>query len=642
MISIRRRLATKFSLSVLLIAVPIFILSLGILFLQSRHFIREEATGHANSVLSTMLQRVRMYMGTIETATDANEWFVSERLEPQSLLSISHNVVTLNSHVNSCSIMTEPDLFAHDGRFFSAYSVRSGDSVVTVRQTAYDYSDKMQYKMPRRLKAACWIGPDDGSNEENPYGTDFIASYCKPVYHADGRFVGVISASFSLHQLAQTINEVELPYSDAYFMLIGREGHYLIHPDSTRLFHKTIFSDADPHRNADLIALGHEMTAGKEGALRIVIDNKPSIVCYCPVPGTGWSLALVCPENQILRSYHRLAYIITGVIGIGLFVILLLCHSVITRAIKPVNKLLSLSKLIAEGQYHELIHHTRREDVIGRLQNNFATMQQSLNFHLGSIRYTMDQTQQRNEEIEKATQLVEESLKQKTTFIQNITHQIRTPLNIVSGFAQVLCDSLDTSSPDDSPHSVLSNEEMASIANMMTHNSALLSRIVLMLFDSSDTGVSEELTNQKNDIVSCNQLARECIAYMQKLFPDIAVSMKTDVPDDFSILTTHVYLMRGLRELLYNAAKYSDGQNVSLGISLTDTTIRFTVEDTGPGIAEEYRDQIYQLFVKVNDLSEGLGLGLPLSKRHIVGLGGDLTLDTSYHDGCRFILELPR
>lgn len=638
MISIRRRLATKFSLSVLLIAVPVFILSLGIFFLQSRHFIREEAISHANSVVNTMLQRVRMYISTIETATNANEWLVSEQLEPQSLVSIAHNVVSLNRHVDSCSITIEPNLITQDGRFFSVNSVRSGDSVITVRESERDYSDRVQYKTPRRLGYACWIEP----SEETPYNTEFTASYCKPIYHADGRFIGVISSSFSLYQLAQTISETDVPYSDAYFMLIGHEGRYLIHPDSTRLFHKTIFSDADPHNNADLIALGHEMTAGSQGTLRIVIDNKPCMVCYCPVSGTGWSLALVCPENQVLRSYHRLAYIITGVIIIGLFVILLLCHSVITRAIRPLNRLLHLSKLIAEGQYDEVIPPTRREDVIGHLQNNFAAMQQSLNFHLGSVRYTMDRTHERNEELDKATQLAEESVRQKTTFIQNITHQIRTPLNIIMGFAQVLCDSVDTSSPDDAPQSMLSNEEIASIANMMIHNSALLSRMVLMLFDSSDTAISEELKNQKNDIVSCNQLARECISYMKKLFPDISVSMNSNVSDDFSILTTHVYLMRGLRELLYNAAKYSDGQNVLLSILLTDTTIRFIVQDTGPGIAEEYRDHIYQSFAKVNDLSEGLGLGLPLSKRHTLGLGGDLTLDTSYHDGCRFILELPR
>jgi signal transduction histidine kinase len=51
---------------------------------------------------------------------------------------------------------------------------------------------------------------------------------------------------------------------------------------------------------------------------------------------------------------------------------------------------------------------------------------------------------------------------------------------------------------------------------------------------------------------------------------------------------------------------------------------------------------IYKPFTKIDLLSEGLGLGLPLSKRHALRLGGDLVYDKSYQDGCRFILEIPK
>ena len=100
--------------------------------------------------------------------------------------------------------------------------------------------------------------------------------------------------------------------------------------------------------------------------------------------------------------------------------------------------------------------------------------------------------------------------------------------------------------------------------------------------------------------------------------------------------------MRTLRELLYNSAKYSDKKHISLRVTATDKMIRFITEDVGAGIPEGSYDLIFNPFTKVDDLSEGLGLGLPLSKRHARSLGGDLILDTSYHDGCRFILELPR
>ena len=69
---IRKSLSAKLSLSIIVLAVPAFIVSLGILFTQSRHIIRKEAVGRANSVLSTTLQRVNRNMQAIKTATDAN------------------------------------------------------------------------------------------------------------------------------------------------------------------------------------------------------------------------------------------------------------------------------------------------------------------------------------------------------------------------------------------------------------------------------------------------------------------------------------------------------------------------------------------------------------------------------------------
>jgi signal transduction histidine kinase len=101
--------------------------------------------------------------------------------------------------------------------------------------------------------------------------------------------------------------------------------------------------------------------------------------------------------------------------------------------------------------------------------------------------------------------------------------------------------------------------------------------------------------------------------------------------------------MRTIRELLFNAAKYSDGQHITLRITETTSSVHFTVEDIGPGIIhQDSQKLIFEPFVKVDDLSEGLGLGLPLSRRHALSLGGELHYDEDYHDGCRFILEIPK
>ena len=628
---IRQSLSLKLSLSILLLAILIFVLSLGVLYLQSRYNIKQEAMERATSVLNSTAQRVNRYLMTVETATNSTDWLATENLQPDSLLSYSRRIVALNANVSGCSITTEPNTFPQYGRYFSAYSVREGDSVVTVREAEYEYFDKVWYKTPRKLGKASWVDPFDNYNEGTLSATGMIASYCKPLHTTDGRFIGVISTDLSLHRLSETILE-EKPYPHAYFMLLGEDGHYFVHPDTTRLVNKTIFSDIDPRSQPDIIALGHEMVSGKQGSLRIFINGKPCLVCYCPVEGTKWSLALVCPDGDILRHYNQLPYIIMPLIIIGLLLILLLCNRIVTHAISPMNRLLSQSQRIAAGHYDEQLPHSSRQDAVGRLMNSFAAMQESLNNHLANIQQINTETAQRNDELLQASQLAEEGSRQKATFIQNMSHQIRTPLNIIMGFAQVLRDNIEE----------LPAEEVENITDMMNHNVQTLNRMVLMLYDSSETGLSEELSSYRQETVRCNEVARESIDNTHHHFPDLPVAFETTLPDDYTIHTSPLYLMRSLREILYNSAKYSDGKHVSLKVSETNNSVLFIFEDTGPGMPEGYQKQMFEMFTKVNDLSEGLGLGLPLTKRHVRNLGGDLTLDTSYHAGCRFIIEIPK
>ena len=630
MISIRRSFSAKLSLGILLLAAPIFVLSLGVLFFQSRHLIRMEALGRAQSVLTTTMQRLSRNLMTIATATEANSWQVEQQMNPDALLDFTHRIVRMNPHIDGCSISMEPDAFPKYGRYFSVYTVREPDSIVSAIEKQYEYFEKVWYKKAHDLNTPCWVLYYDEADSLNLTLDGIVASFSKPLRYADGRFAGIISSDLSMLRLSKLMSE-EKPYPNSYFIMIDELGRYIVHPDSTMLFAHTIFEGADPRRQPDIIALGHEMTGGKEGHMSVKINGAPCLVCYQPVYGTKWSLAVVCPDSDVLAGYHRLSIIVIPLLIVGLLIILLLTYRAVTQTISPLNKLLHKTQSIAEGDMEVEIQQSKREDALGELQNSFATMLQSLKTHTDNIRSTSEQTRQRNEELANATLLAQEAERQKAAFIQNVSHQIRTPLNIIMGFAQVLSDQ----------NGVLPEEEKKGIADMMDHNSKLLSRMVLMLFDCSDYGLTEELNSHKHDQVPCNDVARETISYINLHHPDAKINLQSEVDEDFCIETSRLYLMRSLRELLYNAAKYSDGQHISFIIKRLDNSVQFIVEDKGMGIPEDKQDQIFQFFMKVDDLSEGLGLGLPLAKRHAKHLDGDLTLDANYKEGCRFILELP-
>lgn len=628
---IRKSFSTKLSLGILLMAVTIFVVSLGVLFTQSRHIIRTEAVGRTKAVLNTTMQHIVRNLMTIENATNTCSWMIEQQFQPEQILDFTSRIVRLNPHIDGCSISAEPNMFKKYGRYFSAYTVRETDTITTVIEEEYEYFQKVWYKTPRNLESGCWVVYTDEVDSLKLTLDGMIASYGKPLYSADSSMVGIISTDLSLLRLSKVMSEVR-PYPNSYFMMIDDEGRYFIHPDSTRLFTQTIFTNVDPRKQYDIIALGHEMTSGKQGQMVVNVDGAPCVVCYQPVLGTKWSLAIVCPDSDVLAGYYRMTYIVVPLLVIGLLVFLLLCHRAVTVSIRPLNQLLDKTQTIASGNMEVYIPKSQRLDVIGRLQNSFATMFRYLNFHIGSVRYTTEQTKLRNEELERATRMAKEADKQKTIFIQNVSHQIRTPLNIIMGFSQVLSDA---------GKEKLSDEEMKSITDMMDHNSKHLKRMLQMLFDSSDTGLSEELNSQKHDLILCNDVAREAIENTNLHYPNLQISFQSELADDFCIKGNRLYLMRALRELLYNSAKYSDGQHVSLHVTPTDCNIQYIVEDTGKNINEADRETIFKFFTKVDDLTEGLGLGLPLAKRHAQNLGGDLILDTSYQEGCRFIIEVP-
>ena len=158
MSKLSRSLSKRLSLDIMLLATPVFVLSLGIFYLQSRYLIRQEAIERSNSILGTTIQRVSNYMSTIETSTNANAWLLEENFTPDSLESVSRRIVRLNPNILSCSVSAEPNTFPQYGRYFSVYTVNerlfdddtpgAGDSIVSVRETDYEYTDKIWYKAP--------------------------------------------------------------------------------------------------------------------------------------------------------------------------------------------------------------------------------------------------------------------------------------------------------------------------------------------------------------------------------------------------------------------------------------------------------------------------------------------------------------
>ena len=223
-----------------------------------------------------------------------------------------------------------------------------------------------------------------------------------------------------------------------------------------------------------------------------------------------------------------------------------------------------------------------------------------------------------------------ESDKMKTRFIQNVSHEVRTPLNIIAGFSQVIAD----------PSLTESVEERQNMAAMMQKSAQQITNLIdeiigLSLIESSTTVV-------KDDIVKVNQLLESVVAdYEDAVPPQVALRVDSELEPDFSFATNKNMLYRIISALTDNAIKNTEKGAVTLKARTVAQTLLITVEDTGCGIPADQAEHIFERFVKLDSFKQGIGLGLPLSRKLAEQLGGLVTLDTTYYLGARFVVTLP-
>lgn len=626
---INRSLSLKLCLGILLFVVVVFVLSLGFLFERSRQMVKQEAMAYTEHMLENTALRVTDYIYEVETATNNIEWLVMSNLRPDSLFNYARRVVELNPHVNGCSITMEPNFFPQYGRNFSVYTLRDRDSIESVYEPPYNYYGKEWYKTPREKGEACWIDPYNDFNEGALSSPVMIASYCKPLKNEEGDFIGVLSTDLPITLLSKAVS-AEKPYPNSYCVMLGEKGDFFVHPDRLKLVKESIYSTVDAKEHPDIIALGHEMTSGKKGNMKVNIDGEPCIVFYQPLEHTKWSIAIVCPESDIFESYNRLFYLLLPLLIIGLVLILVVCWKIISHFIHPLDQLAQQSRYITAGHYDKTLPKSDRTDVVGHLQNSFISMQQSINEHITNIQKVNEETEKRNEELLTANQLIEEADQRKATFIHEVSLQIRTPLNIIAGFMQVLRET----------YGVLTEEEIAGFTSTMKQNTLTIYRMAHMIFDVSrmDEKIKVDMTKE----VEVMSVVKESIKVFEEKQPyDVILKFTSSLPDNYTVHTNRLYLYRILRELLINAKKFSMGNPVIFSVEEVGDKLRFVVEDHGEGISEADRERVFEPFTKLSSFTEGLGLGLGLTRHHAIMLGGSLVLDPDFTEGARFIFEMP-
>ncbi len=258
----------------------------------------------------------------------------------------------------------------------------------------------------------------------------------------------------------------------------------------------------------------------------------------------------------------------------------------------------------------------------------FLWQQRKLNAKLHRAKNKLDEQNRTlikaEEELRKAKEVAEQSNWLKTMFIQNMSHEIRTPLNSIVGFSGVLVDMLDE------------KEDIGQYVALIESNSKLLLKLVGDILDISILDSEVEIKHNAVDVNACCQASIDAAG--ASFDPGVKLIFEPAC-DELIINSNYSYIVQVLDNLLGNASKFTHVGSVTLTyeVKKEDNQLIFTVTDTGIGIPVEEQERVFERFVKLDNFSQGAGLGLSICRIVAERLGGYLRIDKGYTQGTRVI-----
>lgn len=227
-----------------------------------------------------------------------------------------------------------------------------------------------------------------------------------------------------------------------------------------------------------------------------------------------------------------------------------------------------------------------------------------------------------NEKVQKAQQM-------KTAFIQNMNHEVRTPLNAIVGLSECIADI------------PMDPEDIKEISTTIKKNSDKLLKIINDMISIANIDSSEDtLTYEDLSIDAlCTDLTQEMHKYAQPGVNLHYTPMNTDYIFSSNRDTVHQILMN----LIHNALKFTINGEVELSYRIDNDgkSFYFYVRDTGPGISSDLKEKVFERFFKIDYFMPGTGLGLALCRVLAERLDAKVYLDDSYQKGCLFVLSHP-
>ncbi len=419
-----------------------------------------------------------------------------------------------------------------------------------------------------------------------------------------------------------------------YAYAVDGRGELFVHPDIDLVLRHTNLAalpqvraalNAPTNVPADAVTTGrdHEGTEVLSAFQRIesldwyVFVEEPLSEAFAPLEAAIWRTAL------LLVAFLLLA------IATSVFLA--------RRAVRPIESIQAAAAKIGSGALDQRIE-IASNDELGALADEFNRMAAQLQESYASLEQKVEE---RTRELEKALGELDEKSREleaaslhKSEFLANMSHELRTPLNAILGFSQVLREGIVGQV----------NEKQAEyLEDILSSGNHLLSLINDVLDLSKVEAGQVEL--EVAPFLLPESLERGVVMVRERALKDGVQVTLAPNPEVDLVEGDERRIRQVIFNLLSNAVKFTPaGGAVDVRAMKVNGEVRISVADTGPGIAVEDLERIFEEFQQTDagmEQREGTGLGLALSKRLVELHGGRIWVDSELGKGSTFVFTLP-
>lgn len=486
-----------------------------------------------------------------------------------------------------------------------------------------------------------------------------IVYFAVPVQNDQGTLLGAVVARMSVENLYYVLGGLEDETERLEVSLFDATGKMLYSTSEPQLIGKSVLSAVTSEQIAAHF--------GQETFYQIAPEQG-----YLDFKGNQWTLVMHYPAKEALAAVTRLR-VQAFLIGLTLILLALAVTTLMARhLVKPVLQLKEAALKLGRGEFQTMVI-INSKDEIGQLAHTFNQMAQRLLENMQALTQKEEllkgynqrleeevstQTEElaaaneelqahsedlwhKNQLLEQAKETAEQARRQadlanqaKSAFLANMSHELRTPLNGILGYTQILGRDKSLTSKQQDGIGVIhrSGEYLLTLINDVLDLAKIeAGKIELYPIDFNFKEFIQGLTE-----LFRMRAQQKGIVFIYEPLSHLPLGVHAD----------EKRLRQVLINLLGNAVKFTQQGGVTLKIGYHNEKIRFQIEDTGAGIAPADMDKIFQPFQQVGDSqykAEGTGLGLPITKKLVTLMGGELYVESTLGQGSIFwmALDLP-